>query len=69
MTSQENKLLRVSGPLTYRLMAVRFKDGDFIGETCEGRTLAHDIEIYKSKVCKPLYAVFVRPRSIWFTRP
>lgn len=61
-----NKLLRASGPSSYRLMAVEMSDGVWFGETRGGDTLKDDIASYRDRrvVCKPLYAVFVRPHPI-----
>lgn len=56
-----NKLLRVSGPQTYRLMAVDIRGECLIGETAGGQSLKQDIAQSRGRDCKPLYAVFVRP--------
>jgi len=57
-----NKLLRTTGPVTYRLMAVQFDDGPMYGEQAEGNSLAEDIAALRSKGLRPLYSVFVRPK-------
>jgi len=57
-----NKLLRVSGPQTHRLMAVDLRGERLIGQTAGGLSLRDDIAAYRSDTCKPLYAVFVRPK-------
>ena len=58
-----DKLLRVSGPRTYRLMAVNLGGEHMIGETAGGLSLKDDIAAYQGRDCKPLYAVFVRPKG------
>lgn len=58
-----NKLCRVSGPSSFRLMAVELADGQWIGETSGGLSLRDDIAQYRRPNCRPLYAIFVRPRS------
>lgn len=58
-----NKLLRTTGPVTYRLMAVQFDDGPMIGQMAEGNSLADDIASFNGCQQRPLYAVFVRPKA------
>lgn len=58
-----NKLLRTTGPATYRLMAVQFDDGPMIGQMTEGNSLAEDIASFNGCWQRPLYAVFVRPKG------
>jgi len=58
-----NKLLRTTGPVTYRLMAVQFDDGPMIGRQTEGNSLAEDIASFNGRPMRPLYAVFVRPKA------
>ncbi|WP_198352548.1 hypothetical protein [Sphingomonas sp. MA1305] len=56
-----NRLHRVDGPHCYRLMAVEMHGEQWIGQTAGGNSLLKDIAAYRSAICKPLYAVFVRP--------
>ena len=56
-----NKLCRVPGPNSYRLMAVNLRGEPMIGQTSGRLSLEEDIAAYRSSSCRPLYAVFVRP--------
>jgi hypothetical protein len=56
-----NKLCRAPGPVSYRLMAVEMNGEHLFGQTA-GFTLKGDIASYRSGNCRPLYAVFVRPK-------
>ncbi len=57
-----NKLLRVTGPHTYRLVAVEDDDGLWFGQAAEGHSLRQDIAAYQVGRFKLLYTVFVRPK-------
>lgn len=56
-----SKICRAPGPVTYRLMAVELNGEHLFGQTA-GLTLKRDIASYRTENCRPLYAVFVRPR-------
>jgi hypothetical protein len=55
-----NKLLRTTGPFTYRLIAV---NGFPLGRTAAGRSLKEDVAILRGAGIRPQYAVFVRPKA------
>jgi len=57
-----NKLLRVPGPWSYRLMVVELRGEVMLGQTSGHLSLRGDIADYQRDDCKPLYAIFVRPK-------
>jgi hypothetical protein len=57
-----NQLNRVPDRASYRLMAVDLLGDHLFGRTA-GMTLRQDIASYRTTNCRPLYAVFVRPRA------
>lgn len=58
-----NKLCRAPGRMSYRLMAVELQGEHLFGQT-PGLSLRQDIASYRTKNCRPLYAVFVRTRTL-----
>lgn len=56
-----NKLLRATGPITYRLLVV---DDGQLGRMAQGRSLKQDIAWAKSGDLTPRYAIFIRPAGM-----
>lgn len=54
-----NQLCRAPDQASYRLMAVELHGEHLFGQTA-GMRLREDIAAYRTKNCRPLYAVFVR---------
>lgn len=58
-----NQLHRAPDQASYRLMAVDLYGDHLFGRTA-GMTLRQDIASYRTKNCRPLYAVFVRTHLV-----